>query len=220
MGKEPARAFRLVEDLTPCETPAPASDDGKRSKNGREAAPSRCRSAVPDVPAVPSSKEIPPREEDPVSAAVNRAISLLTYGDMSRRKLLRKLTDRGIAPDVAEQAARVLEDRGYLREDEACYRRAEQGARKGWGQRRIADDLYAQAYPRDLIACTMERLTDTVDFAEQCADVIRKKYHGVPPERDDRRRLIAALARRGYGMEDIRAAMSAVMADECEDDDR
>lgn len=248
MGKEPSRAFRLVDDLPSQRSPRSTSGAGEASPaagQGSAVFPSRsirergektrysprtdcAASGAPTDPADHTSgtactdragRQAQTKGNmpsgDPVQDAIARALSLLTYGDMSRARLLRKLHDRGIDEDTAAQAVDALEVRGYLRESEACLRRAEQGVRKGWGPRRISEDLYAQRYPRELIEQAMEELSDTVDFAESCATVIKRKYHGVPSDRNDRRRLTAALARLGYGMEDIRAAMQSV-AGECE----
>ncbi len=227
MGKEPTHAFRLVEEIEPA---AASSSAGRQAVTERQRTPPAPRSSHEKVVTSPgrdnahpratragaASKVVATRETDPVEAAVTRAVSLLEYGDMSRRRLIRKLTDRDIPPEIAEQAADICEARGYLREADACLRRAEQGVRKGWGPRRITEDLYTGRYPRTLIEETVRALTDEVDFAAACAAVIRKKYHGVPDDRDDRRRMTAALVRLGYGMDDIRAAMTEVAAEDGE----
>ncbi len=220
MGKEPTRAFRLVDEITPTDPPCSIKTKAKAQTEVSSVRSVACKKtsngSFPKAAGVRASEDdgTTGGESDPLTAAVNRALSMLEYGDMSRRRLLRKLTDRGIPPDVATQAVDVLEIRGYLRETDACRRRAEQGLRKGWGSRRIAEDLYAQRYPRSLVEAAMAALEDEVDFTAQCVAVLRKKYHTVPDDRDDRRRMIAALARLGYGMEEIRAAMQAVVAEE------
>lgn len=199
MRKEPSRAFRLVDEVEAA--PAPIMGEAPPAEVAKK------------KPVAKEKSRRPATEDDPVAAAVTRAVALLEYGDMSRRKLIRKLTDRGIDPTVAEQAANVMEEKGFLKEADACRRRAEQGIRKGWGPLRITEDLYAQRYPRELIEQVMCDLEDETDYVENCAAVIRKKYRGVPEDRDDRRRMTAALARLGYGMSDIRAAMESVAED-------
>lgn len=226
MGKEPGHAFRLVDEIRPSATPA-APVKGRRG-TATERPPSTGRTAVHALvpaesrtdelkggpvgrsvtsPATPAADGV----SDPVEAAVARGLRLLAYGDMSRCRLVRKLNERGVPPDTAEQAADILETSGYLREADACLRRAEQGARKGWGKRRIAEDLYAQRYPRELVEEVMDTLSDEVNFADACAAVIRKKYRTVPTDSDSRRRMTASLARLGYSMEDIRAAIQTVV---------
>ena len=206
MAKEPSRATRLVDMM---------------QEDAGVTPPASTRRSVPDAEnarCTVSTKQRAPRcdkpaEDTPLDAAMKRAVSLLEYGDNSRRRLVRKLTERGFDEDVAETAVARLEEMGYLREHDACARRAEQGVRKGWGARRVAQDLYAQRYDRETVDAVMAVLEDEVDFAENCVTVIRKKYRTVPTDRDARRRMAAALMRLGYGSDEVRRAMQAVAED-------
>ena len=125
---------------------------------------------------------------------------------LSRRRLVSKLTARGFEPDLAEGAADYLEEKGYLSEDDAAIRFAEQGLRKLWGPRRIREDLFARGFAADVVAQAMEELA-SVDFGENCALVISKKYGSVPEDPGARRKMVAALMRLGYTSEHIREAM-------------
>ncbi len=146
-------------------------------------------------------------------AAVKRGMNLLAYGDRSARRLVYKLTAKGVERAVAEEAAAYLSEKGYIREDDTARRRAEQGLRKQWGPRRIREDLRAQGFTADAVDEAMETLAD-VDFEAACAAVIRKKYRAVPADRADRQKLMAALMRLGYDGDTIRAALRRVA---CED---
>ena len=110
--------------------------------------------------------------------------------------------------------AYYLAEKGYLREDDAAIRRAEQGIRKGWGIRRIRDDLRAHGYSAEAVEEALGAL-DEVDTSSQCAQVIRKKYGSIPSDAAERRKMIAALLRQGYGMDEIRAAMEMVLREGC-----
>lgn len=141
-----------------------------------------------------------------ISRAIQKGMELLGYGAMSRRRLVSKLTARGFEPDLAEGAADYLEEKGYLSEDDAAIRFAEQGLRKLWGPRRIREDLFARGFAADVVAQAMEELA-SVDFGENCALVISKKYGSVPEDPGSRRKMVAALMRLGYTSEHIREAM-------------
>lgn len=212
MAKESSRAFRLVDEVK--SAPAPV-----RVEAPSPVAPPRTERADKGASDFRKERMTPPRrlprtdgttEEDSVSAAVARATALLEYGDTSRHRLIRKLTDRGFTEEVASAAADRMEAMGFLREADACRRRAEQGLRKGWGPLRVTEDLHAQRYPRALIDEVMSSLSDEEDYTARCAAVIRKKYRGVPEDRDERRRMTAALARLGYSVSTVRAAMETV----------
>ena len=107
--------------------------------------------------------------------------------------------------------------KGYIREADAAVLRAGQNARKGWGPRRIREDLRAHGFEGEVVEQAMESLED-VDFVAACATVIRKKYPSLsfggngrdertPDRQNDLRKMTAALMRLGYDMEHIRGAV-------------
>ena len=153
-------------------------------------------------------------EAGKLCAAIRRGMMLLQYGDCSARRLAYKLTAKGVEREAAEAATAYLAEKGYLREDDAAIRRAEQGIRKGWGIRRIRDDLRAHGYSAEAVEEALGAL-DEVDTSSQCAQVIRKKYGSIPSDAAERRKMIAALLRQGYGMDEIRAAMEMVLREGC-----
>ena len=163
--------------------------------------------------------EISPEEVDTLleagrlCAAVRRGMGLLAYGDQSARRLAYKLTARGVDRATAEAAAAYLAQNDYIREGDTAVFRARDGVRKGWGLRRIREDLRAHGFEPEAVSAATESLSE-VDFTENCAAVIRKRYGGVPAERSDRQKLMAAMLRLGYEAEEIRAAMRQVAREE------
>lgn len=160
--------------------------------------------------------------------AIRKGMELLGYGDLSARRMVFKLTSRGIAPETAQEAAAWLVAHGLIREDDAALRRAMQGARKLWGPRRIMQDLRAQGYSAEAASAALDALTgadcdpgeelppDCVDFEVTCAALIRKKYGAVPEDRAERQKMAASLMRLGYDSDTIREAALSVMNDEAE----
>ncbi len=138
--------------------------------------------------------------------AVRKGMELLGYGAVSHRRLVQKLTVRGFDKETAEAAADYLKDHGWLPETDDAVRFAEQGARKLWGPRRIREDLFARGFPSEVVTAAMESLED-VDFTDNCARVIAKKYGGTPDDGMERKKMVAALMRLGYTSEQIREAM-------------
>ena len=150
-----------------------------------------------------------------LAEAVRRALIMLQYGDLSERRLTYKLTAKGIERAVAEEAALYLVDKGLIAEDCGAVRRAEQGVRKLWGPRRIREDLRAQGYEREAIDAAMLSLEDgDVNFAENCAAVIRRKWGGIPTDRAARAKYRAALLRLGYESETVREAEYLIQNEE------
>ncbi len=148
-------------------------------------------------------------EAGKLCSGIRRGMMLLQYGDCSARRLTYKLTSKGVEREIAETAVAYLSEKGYLREDDAARRRAEQGIRKGWGIRRIRDDLRAHGFSADVTEEALEALNE-VDLSARCAAVIRKKYGSIPGDPADRKKMIASLMRQGYGMDEIREAMEMV----------
>ena len=142
-------------------------------------------------------------------AAIRRGMSLLQYGDRSARRLASGLMAKGAHREIAEAAAAYLMDKGYIREDDTARRFAEQDLRKGWGPRRIREDLRARGFTPESVDEAMAALEE-VDFSEACATVIRKKYGEVPADYTDRRKMTASLMRLGYDSDHIREASRQV----------
>ena len=138
--------------------------------------------------------------------AIRKGIELLGYGAMSRRRLSQKLTLRKMDAETVSAALDYLETHGYLTETDDAIRFAEQGVKKLWGPRRIKEDLFARGFPSEAVSDAMASLEE-VDFSENCARVIVKKYGACPTDYAQRRKMIAALMRLGYTSDHIREAM-------------
>lgn len=142
--------------------------------------------------------------------AIRRGISMLGYGDQSARRLAYKLTAKGVDRDNATRAVAYLTERGYIREESTASLRARQGAGKGWGERRIREDLIAHGFTREAVEEAMEDISDT-DWEENCAAAIRKKYGEIPEDRGERQKLIAAMVRLGYDTDTVKEAMRTIL---------
>ena len=142
--------------------------------------------------------------------AIRRGMALLRYGDQSARRLAYKLTAKGVDRETAARAVAYLTEKGYIREDNSATLRAEQGIRKGWGERRIREDLAAHGFTCEAVEEAMESLSDT-DWEENCAEAIRKKYGKIPEDKGERQKLMAAMMRLGYDADTIRGAMRRIL---------
>ncbi len=140
------------------------------------------------------------------AAAVLRGLRLLQYGDQSARHLAFKLSSKGYDREVAAAAAAYLAEKGYIREDDTACRRAEADLRKGWGPRRIREDLRANGFSPEAVEAALEALAD-VDFEAACYELVCRKYAPLPADRASREKIAAALIRLGYDTSDVRAAL-------------
>lgn len=142
--------------------------------------------------------------------AIRRGISMLGYGDQSARRLAYKLTAKGVDRDTAARAVAYLTERGYIREESTATLRARQSVGKGWGERRIREDLMAHGFTREAVEEAMENISDT-DWEENCAAAIRKKYGEIPEDRGERQKLIASMMRLGYDADTVKEAMRTIL---------
>lgn len=147
-----------------------------------------------------------------------KALTLVTGRSMSRKELVDKLTARPrdekkkpVNAEQAEAAADWLTELGYLNDAEYARAVARHYAAKGYGERRVRDELWKRGVPRELWDQALEEVQDP---AEGMDAFIRRKLMGRTPDRETLGKLSAALARRGYRWEDIRAALSRYGGDE------
>ena len=135
---------------------------------------------------------------------------MLVYGDHSAHRLASKLVAKGVDREIATRAVAYLIERGYIREECTAVLRARQGLNKGWGERRIEEDLFAHGFTREAVEEAVAQLSD-VDWEENCASVIRKKYREIPAERRELQKLVAAMMRLGYDADTVKAALRSIM---------
>ena len=142
--------------------------------------------------------------------AIRRGMAMLGYGDHSARRLASKLVAKGVDKEIATRAVAYLTRRGYIREESAATLRARQGLGKGWGERRIREDLFALGFTREAVEEAMAELSH-VDWEENCTAAIRKKYREIPGERKELQKLVAAMMRLGYDGDTVKAALRQIV---------
>lgn len=139
------------------------------------------------------------------SAARRRAANILSARPLSRRELEKRLVEKGETPAHAAAAADYMEHLGYLNDETYAKMLAEYYAAKGYGPRKVRDELYRRGVPREFWDAALES-PDTPDDKLDAfiAARLRRVEH---PERADFKRVSDALARRGYAWGDISAAI-------------
>lgn len=132
--------------------------------------------------------------------------NLLSYGSNSAQTLARKLTQRGYPREVAQTAAARLCDMGLIDERRDVRREVEKCLRKLWGSKRISAHLWSRGFAPESME-DLPSILGEVDFAENCAALIRKHYAEIPEDPGDFRRMTASLARYGYSIGEIKEAL-------------
>ena len=138
-----------------------------------------------------------------------RAVELLSYRPMSVKELRDKLQQKGEAPENAEAAAAWLQEKGLLDDGRYAGMVVRHYAGKGYGQGRIRQELQRRGIPRDLWEEALEQLPEQED---KITSFLRSRLRD-PGDRSQVQKVSAALIRRGFSWEEIRAALARFRAD-------
>ena len=152
-----------------------------------------------------SGKELSEDETDLLQASARRsglktkAIELLMRKPQSREELGRMLAEWEAAPDEAEAICDRMEELGYLNEPEYASRIVRHYAQKGFGARKIRDELYRRGIPRELWDEAMAQIEDNSPAIDA---FLEKKLKGSHDPKDIKK-ASDALARRGFSWSEI-----------------
>ncbi len=142
-------------------------------------------------------------------AAIRKGISILSFGDNTKKGLVQKLRTKGFSREAAEGACDFLAAAGYINEAESAKMLARDMAEKKlYGAKRISAALYEKGFSKEAIYASLEELD--VDFAEICRARIRKMGgKELFAAQETKQKAVAALLRYGFSYAEIRGALSA-----------
>ena len=142
------------------------------------------------------------RDKTAVAAARDHALLLLSHRPHSQKELRDKLIRKGESAEAADAAIAWLSEHGYL--DDAGYAASvvRHYSQKGYGLQRVRAELGRRGVPRELWD---EALGEIAPPDDQIERFLRSRLQN-PEDRKEVQKLSAALLRRGYSWEDIRAA--------------
>lgn len=140
-------------------------------------------------------------------AAVKRGLSILSFGDNTKKGLAGKLRQKGFSREAAEYAASYLERAGYINEAESAALLAlDMAEKKLYGARRISAALFEKGFSQEAIQAALCGVD--VDFAEICAVRIAKMGgRELFAAKETKQKAVAALLRYGFSYGDIKEAL-------------
>lgn len=133
----------------------------------------------------------------------SRAIGLLMRKPQSRKELGRKLTEWEASPEEVQAVCDRMEELGYLNEPEYARQITRYYAAKGFGERKLRDELYRRGIPRELWE---EALAQVEDSACALDAFLEKKLKGSHDPKE-LKKASDALARRGFSWSEISDAL-------------
>ncbi len=151
------------------------------------------------------------------SRARGKALDLIARKPVSRKELVKKLTAKPprkkdgterepiATQEQAETVADWLEDLGYLNDREYAKTVVRHYSAKGYGDRKLRDELFRRGVPRELWTEVLEEAQEPEDGIDT---FLQKRFRGGTPDQKDLKRAADALARRGYNWNEIREGLN------------
>ena len=134
-----------------------------------------------------------------------RAMNIISARPMSCRELYERLVEKGESEGDAAACVEYLLGLHFLNDADYAAMTVRHYAAKGYGARRIRDELYRRKVPKELWDEAMEQLPEQDGELDR---QLEKRLRGVSA--DDRaviKRASDALIRRGFGWEEVKTAV-------------
>lgn len=134
------------------------------------------------------------------SVLKEKALSLLARKPQSRKELEHKLREWEASEQETAVICDRLEELGYLNDAAYAAQIARHYSAKGYGERKLRDELYRRGISRELWE---EALTEAQDPSRAIDAFLAKRFSGHTPDRQELKKASDALARRGYRWSEI-----------------
>jgi len=143
------------------------------------------------------------------SRAKARALKILGNRRYSAHEMEKRLVRKGENEETAQETVRWLESMGAVDDVDYADAIVSHYSSKGYGLKRIRDELFKRGIPRDMwddaISAIKQEDTDAAT-----REFLRKKL-GDDSDKDDQRRALDALCRRGFCYDDARLAITSYL---------
>lgn len=145
------------------------------------------------------------RDASARSRCRQRALRIIGARAMSVKELTDRLKEKGESPENAEDAAQWLLDMRLLDDAQYAAMCVRHYAAKGYGSGKIRNELYRRGIARELWDEALEELPEQDDRIDA---LLRRKLKSDTPDRAELRKAADYLYRRGFGRDEIHAALA------------
>ena len=143
------------------------------------------------------------RRDSSRSLARDQALELISRRRLSKRELRERLLRKGVSEDAADYSLDWLEERGFLSDESYAAAVARHYAARGYGAGRVRAELSRRGVDRALWDDALQEMPKPDDKLDS---FIAARLRD-PEDREQVRKVSAALFRRGYSWEEIRTAL-------------
>lgn len=153
------------------------------------------------------------RKRRPPPTATQRALGLLVRREHSRKELSRKLAARGVESEEAQAAIDKLSEAGWQDDARFAELLVRSRAASGYGPVHVRAELRMHGLDSDAVAAAMDGFDG--DWNAIARDLVRRRL-GAQGAKDPAQERKAAdlLLRRGFAMDQVRAALGGVDFDD------
>ncbi len=145
------------------------------------------------------------RDASARSRCRQRALRIIGARAMSVKELTDRLKEKGESPENAEDAAQWLLDMRLLDDAQYAAMCVRHYAARGYGPGKIRNELYRRGIARELWDEALEELPEQDDRIDA---LLRRKLKSDTPDRAELRKAADYLYRRGFGRDEIHAALA------------
>lgn len=138
------------------------------------------------------------------SGLKEKTIELLARKPMSRHEMELKLRSWEAGEEETAAICDRMEELGFLNDAEYALRVVRHYSGKGYGERKLKDELYRRGVPREYWANALRQAQSS---AQALDAFIAKKLAGKEPDRKELKKVSDALARRGFSWSEIDEAI-------------
>ncbi|MBQ8172018.1 MAG: RecX family transcriptional regulator [Oscillospiraceae bacterium] len=152
------------------------------------------------------------QQADTRRKAKKRALYLLGTKQYCYNELYKKLKQT-YNEDAARSAADSMRDYGYVNDEEYAPKLADYLIHtKRYGLRKAKYEMLHRGLSAELVENTLAEFSDE-EIYEEITELLERKYYNKIADYDDRRRTIAALARRGYDYNSVKHCIERLLED-------
>lgn len=138
--------------------------------------------------------------------ALNEAVKQLSYRDLSKSTLLKKLISKGHSEDACEYAIAYLEQRNLIDDKRYAESMLRSYSRRGYGNARIKQELKMRGVSNDDAMEIYEQYKTDFSLLHSLLD---KKLKGDTSDKKQVQKAIAFLQRRGFSWSEIKKAIES-----------
>ena len=152
------------------------------------------------------------RSRKPPPTATQRALGLLVRREHSRKELTRKLAARGVEAGEAEAAIDKLAEAGWQDDARFAQSLVRSRSQAGYGPAWLRAELGTHGLQEAVILAALDEAE--VDWTQVATALVRRRFGACGPlGLEPRRKATDLLLRRGFGFDQVRAALDAAADD-------